>query len=392
MTQHSTDPAGPHRDPLPAGGITIDSGDCFISLSFDLAFAVDLDRAGPLIAHALPGARLLGPGEESTSFEFHPPPLVYEQSARPVRVGGHASLPSVRCVIHQFGAASFIYRIPLQGDLESLVGLSNDLYDNPELLTDARERADALLAAAGPALSRPERSALSEDYAVYHLRRLTPEVPPDELLARHAGTMARILRSEPRTLSAQEVADAVEGRMSLTPHDLTLVDWNAAIIVQPDTEGRADQAPTAGDIRAVLEFANIALLELRFLDDRLDRNLEGPVDALSRRAWQRRLLHRPMGGELRRLSELQAEAAMLFDAVNNAFKLVGDPYLARLFRLAGRQLHLAEWDGAIRSRLAAAESIYGKITTFQTTRRMEILEWAIVLLIAFEVVMSFVRS
>jgi hypothetical protein len=107
----------------------------------------------------------------------------------------------------------------------------------------------------------------------------------------------------------------------------------------------------------------------------------------TRRVWNHRSLRRPLGSELRRLAELQADAATLFDAVGNSFKLVGDPYLARLYRIASRQLHLEEWDTSIRRRLATAESIYSKITDYHTTRRMEILEWIVILLIALEIVL-----
>jgi hypothetical protein len=373
--------------------LTIDSGDCFVSLSFDLAFSVDLARAGQLVTGRIPGARIADSRAETSSFTFRPPPLVFDQPADPIKVGPQSTEPGVRCIIHQFGAASFVYRIRLRGSLDELVQLSDRVYDNKLLMADARRRNDALLAAAAPALLRAAPSPLTEDYVVFHFRAVSPPTSPEDLVQRHAMKLAQVLRSEPRELSPQEVADALDGRMSLTPADLTIVDWNAAIILQadPPPDRVADEVPTAGDIRAVLEFANIALLELRFLDDQLDTAMDKPADVASRRVWQRRLLRRPMGAELRQLSELQTDAATLFDAVNNSFKLVGDPYLARLFRLASRQLHLDEWDATIRGRLDTAESIYSKISNFQTTRRMEILEWIIVLLIAFEVVMAFFR-
>lgn len=365
------------------------SGDCFVWLSFDIAFSVDLNLAAALVAQALPEA-VPGHGRVSPSaFEFRPPPLVFDQPAEPIDVGRARTLPHVQCILHRVGAASFIYRIPLPDTLDRLVNLSDTLYDHPALKSDAMRRAAALIDAIRPALSRPDLSQINEDYAVYHIRETSPAVAPEVVVSANAAQVAQILRSEPRDLSAQEVADALEARISLTPDDLTIVDWNAAIVIQPDPA--KDESPTPTDIRAVLEFANISLLELRFLDDRLDRTLDLPIESASRRVWSRRGLRRPLGSELRRLAELQADAAALFDAVGNSFKLVGDPYLARLFRLASRQLHLEEWDRSIRARLATAESIYSKITDYHTARRMEILEWIIILLIAFEIVMAFVR-
>ena len=85
------------------------------------------------------------------------------------------------------------------------------------------------------------------------------------------------------------------------------------------------------------------------------------------------------------------DSAILFEGVNNALKLIGDQYLARLYRLAAHRLHLPDWDSSILRKLQTAESIYTKLSDQQTTLRMEALEWIIIALIAFEVVMSLVR-
>lgn len=327
------------------------------------------------------------------AFEFRPPPLVFDQRAEPVALGPASTGPHVQCILHRFGAISLVYRIPLPPSLESVVALSDALYDNPSLRADATRRVESLIDLLRPALSRPGLAPMTEDYALYHIRAVTPHVGPGEFVGRYAPVVAQILRSEPRALSDQEVADAVEARMSLTPRDMTVVDWNAAMVIEspPAPAGSPCEPPTPADIRAVLEFANISLLELRFLDERLDRIMDRPIEEASSRLWRRRTFRKPLGSELRRLAELQTDAATLFDAVGNSFKLVGDPFLARLYRVAAHQLRLEEWDTSIRRRLATAESVYSRITEFHTSRRMEILEWIIIILIAFEVVMAFIR-
>ena len=39
---------------------------------------------------------------------------------------------------------------------------------------------------------------------------------------------------------------------------------------------------------------------------------------------------------------MQVESAVLFEGVNNALKLLGDQYLARVYRLASQRFHLEE--------------------------------------------------
>jgi len=94
---------------------------------------------------------------------------------------------------------------------------------------------------------------------------------------------------------------------------------------------------------------------------------------------------------MRRIARLQMDSAILFEGVNNALKLLGDPYLSRVYRLAAHRLHLPDWDASIIRKLGTLESIYDKIADRQSGRRMETLEWIIILLIAFELVMSIIR-
>ena len=73
-----------------------------------------------------------------------------------------------------------------------------------------------------------------------------------------------------------------------------------------------------------------------------------------------------------------------------ALKLIGDQYLSRLYKLAADRLHLPEWDASILRKLETAESIYQKLSDRAATRRMEMLEWIIIILIAVSTVLAFV--
>ena len=93
----------------------------------------------------------------------------------------------------------------------------------------------------------------------------------DDLCTRYAQDIAQILRAETQPLSQQEVMDALAYRLSFGVDDVTIVDWNAGLLV--DREG--------DDVRTVLEFANVELLELRYLDRSLDDALDRSYQALT---------------------------------------------------------------------------------------------------------------
>ena len=97
------------------------------------------------------------------------------------------------------------------------------------------------------------------------------------------------------------------------------------------------------------------------------------------------------GADLRRVAELQVDNAALFEGVNNTLKLFGDQYLARVYRSVNRRFHIDDWDSSILRKLQTLESIYEKISDQATNRRMEILEWVIVILIAFSIAIEFIH-
>jgi hypothetical protein len=387
--------------------VRIEDGVCHVFFAYDVGLGINLDEVQRLIGAG--GQRKVVPHRRRTPghFGFARPPLRIIDRAAPLPLTLHpgtaegtrwATASQVECLLFDFGAISVMYTIPLRPpgvtatDLGELVPLSSSLYENAALLGDSRRRVEELLAQVRAGVKRPSISPLVEDYAVYHLTRVSASsdggagsVPPDAphtLLAR-APLLAALLRSEPGPLSPQEIEDAVACRISYTPNDLTLIDWNSALVLGEEME----------DVLAVLEYANLELLELRQLDEELDRALERSRSIERPRWWRRTLGLGPELGDapFRRIAELQVDAAVLFEEVNNSLKMLGDQYLARVYRLASQRLHLGEWDATILRKLDTLENLYDKMHDFQANRRMELLEWIIILLIAFEIVMSFVR-
>jgi len=68
---------------------------------------------------------------------------------------------------------------------------------------------------------------------------------------------------------------------------------------------------------------------------------------------------------------------------------LGDQYLARVYRLVSQRFHLEDWDASILRKLETLESIYGKMSDRAGTRRMELLEWIIIVLITISIAVSF---
>lgn len=395
----------PCPDPAPRCSIRVHEGDCWVFFALDAAYAIDLDEAQRLLT--LGGSRQ---GEAThreaiphqkrspAHLQFRPAPLRIDQPCPEVAVldlaGFHAS-QRVECTLFDFGAVSVAYRIPLDGGtlglpLSSLASLGQRLFDCTDLREDANARVRLLTSRLAGAFDRPALHPFVEDYTVYHARAWTPAqpVPAERALAGDARSVAALLLAEPdgAVLSDQSVASALSTLVSYSQMDATVIDWNAALALGADES----------DTLAVLEFANVELLQMRLLDDRLDAALDRSYGSLLRRDAKGRIPRSPLGllvdpnrAERRRLAALQMENAILFEGVNNALKLVGDEHLARLYAAAARRFHLADWDLSILRKLRTVDDLSQKLADEASARRMEVLEWIIIILIAASMVIPF---
>lgn len=361
--------------------LTIDGGVCLMMFAYDVGLAIDLDRAEREIVATKQRETIRPKRKTPPYFQYEPAPIRVTQTCEPLVVAGHASAPTVDAVLYDFGAISVTYRFPLESSLERLLALSEELYDNRALLDHSRSIVQVLMDAVRPAITRPSLANLVEDYAIYQIEAVTPAGPVEELLRRHAEVLAQVLRSERVALSPQEIEEALRCRHSFGPEDAVILDWNAALVFDRE----------ADDTRMVLEYANVELLEMRYLDDQLDGALDRAYQTLSHQKWWPLLLLDRSHADLRRIAELQMDNALLFEGVNNALKLLGDQYLARVYRLAAQRLHLSDWDGSILRKLGTLESIYEKVSGLVAHRRAEFLEWIIIALIAIEIVLTLVR-
>lgn len=310
-----------------------------------------------------------------------PAPVCLARQRPPIAGSGWQTTGIVELTLFDFGAVSVVTRVPFDTDLDGLAALSGSLDASPLILDDARAIARSLMDLVGPALRRPGVADACEDYVVFQIESGVPG-PPEPWADAHPGAIARVLRAEPGALSGSEVTEAMRARMSYAPSDLLIADWNGAVLIDP----RPDET------LKVIEFAVIELLEMRHLDDRLDIALDALVGQAASPASLARILPRTSRRMLARLTALLADGQALYEGVNNALKLMGDPFLARLSRLCTSRLGVEAWEANVRRKLDLLESLHAKVSEHESNVRVEALEWIIILLIGFEVVMAFVRG
>jgi hypothetical protein len=236
-----------------------------------------------------------------------------------------------------------------------------------------------LLETIGAAVQKPRVDETVEDYVIFRFAAPTRRGEAEERCLARAGDIARLLRGERVELSEQEISEALSARVSFGTVDLAVIDWNGAVLFDDEPE----------DVVAVLEFANLHLAEMRFLDKQLDRALDQAYDALVVRRWPSLRIPGAFEREISRISRLQVDAALLFERVTNGLKLYNDQYLARVYRQASNRLRLAEWNSSILRKLDTLDGIYQKLIDRAEARRLEFLEWIVIILIAISMILPF---
>ncbi len=343
---------------------------CHTLFSFEIAQSVDLGRAEGLIGASgrhHPPTRRAPP-----SFEFRPAPL--RSPIEPWSLGARWPMSTAEISLYDFGAATVSFTTRYAGPIGGLLEWSMALRGSSVGET-ARQRLAVLLKTIAPAASRPRLADMIEDYLVF-------AVDPTDLAATTDAAfepvLAGLLRGEAEPLSPEEIARALGARASYRPDDLTIIDWDGALV--------ADREPD--DIIALLEFANVQLLELRYLDSELDHLVAAAYISLASPGPLGLL---PSRNAFRRLGELQTDAAVLFEHVSNDTKLVGDQYLGRVYRMVSERFRLTDWDQAIGRKLQTIDGIYQKLTDRANARRLELLEWVVIALIAAEFALTLLR-
>jgi len=364
-----------HSDHAPSVPIT---GQALALFAFDIGFQVDLDAAEPLVREATRQRLVRARRTAPVWFDYSPPPLRLVMEGDAVAVDGRLAEATTELLVYDFGAALVTYRLPLPSLLDELPRLGMALYEHVELEADANARVARLLDSIRPAVERPRLSDAVEDYCIFAITSWEGGAPA-ELLEAHRALLAQAIEAEPQTLSADQIRRATEATMTYAETDLAVLDWNAALLF--------DAAPE--DVISVLQHANVELLELRVLDQELDAILDVADETLLALTRSRFWPAFASSKMLRRFASVQTDAAVMFEGVNNAIKLLGNQYLARLYRLAASRLDLPAWQASVQRKLEAADSLYQKMSDSTSTRRLEVLEVVIIVLITLSLLLPF---
>jgi hypothetical protein len=302
------------------------------------------------------------------------------------RIGPYGPIRLERAIkILPVGAISITVRVPFTvGRIEDLVDYHDLRFSNGVLQDEVRQLAEEIRHELGPFLVRPVSQLSQEEaYTVFCIQSplATADGAPlstEQWLKIHRREVAALLTQEPDIdhLSTQEATESTARYLSYYEHDLVVVDWDAALII--------DQPENVDETLYVMELANLQLAELEAYDRILDEALERSYRDLGGRKLRSR------AEILRELRDIRIDLARFNDELSNITKFFGDWHLARIYENISARFHLGDWHRSIDGKLKTLDDLYQLLKHDQNNRWMLILEVTIVLLFIIDLIMLFV--
>jgi hypothetical protein len=185
-----------------------------------------------------------------------------------------------------------------------------------------------------------------------------------------------LLIGEKTNISPQIREDILKNSLSYTTDDLAILSWDSALLCSPDS-------PT--DIIDLIEFANVQVLELRYYDRELTREMEKMYDDIEHadrlsQFRRSRQYHAIMAKQM----ETYAEISEVIEKVDNLIKVTEDVYYARVYATALKVLRSGLWSESVSRKIDVIRENYSMLSDEVRIQHSNFLEWVIIILIALE--------
>ena len=342
---------------------------------YDIGREIDLDWLEKALAQSYFTARSSFVRVKPKSIMLEDPPLMIQM--HPIRVernGSHYEF-SVVARVYDIGAISYCFIYENQdadpAELEKIAfqfagqeGLSEFYVQYLKTLGE---------------IIRPHIKGFSinpdfyEDYTIYVTDRRDDSFDPVALLI-----------GEKTNVSPQMREEITRNSLSYTTEDLAILSWDSALLCSPDS-------PT--DIIDLIEFANVQVLELRYYDRELTREMEKMYDDIEHAdrlsAFRR---SRQYHAIMVKLMETSAEISEIIEKVDNLIKVTEDVYYARVYATALKVLRSSQWSESVSRKIEVIQENYSMLSDEVRIQHSNFLEWVIIILIALEFVLAIWQS
>jgi hypothetical protein len=204
-----------------------------------------------------------------------------------------------------------------------------------------------------------------EDYSVFVTDKTDPALDPVVLLIGERINVCSQMREE-----------ILKNSLQYTTDDLVVLSYDGAFICDP---------ASPNDVIDLIEFANVQVLELRYYDRELARQIEKMYDDIEESDrlspfFRSRKYHAIMAKQM----ESHAEISEVIEKVNNLLKVTEDVYYARVYAMVLKVLRSSQWSESVSRKIEVIQENYSMLSDEVRIQHSNSLEWIIIILIALE--------
>jgi predicted GIY-YIG superfamily endonuclease len=216
------------------------------------------------------------------------------------------------------------------------------------------------------------QSGLYEEYTILLVKEAKPS--PDEWVEKNSHALAKFIRSQREVFDTSEIEEILVSRTRYSAAELTLVDWEGAVIIAANEDYQSDIA--------LLKIGNYQLLRYRMLDE----SIEAMLDKINDAFFANKRRPRPTRGVIRQIAEHKLEVMIDFERAEQNLLLIGDWYTAKLYEAIQSELYLKDWKENLKNKLDNLEGIVETIkdnfslSLESVWARIEMFAWALMLI------------
>lgn len=186
-------------------------------------------------------------------------------------------------------------------------------------------------------------SGLYEEYSILLVQDAKPT--PDRWIEKNSLSISNFIRPQRDVFDNEEVNEILASRTRYSAKELTLIDWEGAVIIAPNADYQSDIA--------LLKIGNYQLLRYRMLD----QSIEEMLDKINEAFFQNKRRPRATKGIIRQIAEHRIEVMLDFERAEQNLLLIGDWYTSKLYVAVQSELYLKDWKESLKSKLDNLENI-----------------------------------
>jgi hypothetical protein len=350
----------------------VKNGELRYRVAFDLGFEFDLHKLSQEIKN------IVGSGDDIRSRPVMPS-LKRNLELFKIDLAETINSPSsqnflsgsgkLTATFYSIGAMSLDVNFPLNGDLSTLVPSLEGVYLSSDLAKNIERIGRSIFEKIKKSIIHPAFSTTGAKQLVLVIRNPYESRSAVDFMTSERVTLAGLIMMTPEKLAQSQIDLALSRCVTYSERDLVIVSDRLSVIYDEEPHEALD----------VLELANLQAGELSYQDSRLEQTFVELYEAEPKNAWG--FFYGQRSSAAQKLNIIHLDSVIIADRVEQSFKISRDSYLSRIHVFCVEAMFLKSVIRGINRKLEVIRDVIDDIYDRQATRRMEILEWIIIILI-----------